>query len=64
MKNFYKALPLALYVVVILGFIAPMLISAKSAIAVILGVISIFTLPLIITTYIKFFFNRKGSNNA
>ena len=64
MKNFYKALPLALYVVVILGFIAPMLISAKSAIAVTLGVISILTLPIIITTYIKFFFNRKGSKNA
>ena len=64
MKNFYKALPLALYVMVIVGFVAPMLISAKSAISVTLGVISIFTLPIIITTYIKFFFFRKGSNNA
>lgn len=61
MKTFYKLVPLVILLVVIVGFLAPMLISAKSGIAVGLGVLLILSVPVLILGYNKLFF-KKGSN--
>lgn len=61
MKTFYKLVPLVILLVTIVGFLAPMLISAKSGIAVGLGVLLILSVPVLILGYNKLFF-KKGSN--
>lgn len=61
MKTFYKLVPLVILLVAIVGFLAPILISAKSGIAVGLGVLLILSVPALILGYNKLFF-KKGSN--
>lgn len=61
MVNFYKLIPLVIIVVICIGLLAPMLISAKSTIAFSLGILVLLIQPLLIKGYFKLFF-KKGSN--